>query len=71
MFNQHAKERYFSNGILETESDGVYFGQVKSADPSHEKEITRRISTAWAALGKNYDMLTHGVSPSNTDRRKL
>lgn len=57
MFNKHAKERELGYETLETVTDYVYSEPVVSADPNHENEITRRISTRWAAFGRNSDIL--------------
>lgn len=46
-----------SNEVLETVTEYVYLGQVRAADPNHEREITRRISIGWAAFGKHSEIL--------------
>lgn len=59
MLNKHAKEHGFKvcNEILETVIDYVYLGQVLSAYPSHEKEITGRTNMGLAAFRRNSGIL--------------
>ncbi len=40
------------NEALELVEEYTYFGQMVSANPTHEKEIRRRIGMGWSASGK-------------------
>ena len=60
MYNNLGKEQRFEigNSALEVVKDYVYLGQVITAEPNHEAEVTRRIRMGWSAFGRHSQIMT-------------
>uniref|UniRef100_A0A224YYP9 Rvt 1 n=1 Tax=Rhipicephalus zambeziensis TaxID=60191 RepID=A0A224YYP9_9ACAR len=70
MRNSLGREQRFAIGgeTLEVVKEYVYLGQVVTAEPDHESEITRRIRMGWSTFGK-HSHITNGSLPLSLKRK--
>ena len=70
MYNNLGREQRFEIGssALEVVKEYVYLGQVISAEPNHEIEVTRRIRMGWSTFGKHFQIMT-GRLPLSLKRK--